>query len=264
MNKGKIGVFDSGVGGLSVLREIHRLLPHIPTLYFADQKHVPYGPRPHTEIYGFVRQVTEFFIENGAEVIVLACHAASAAALYPLRQDYPHIPFVGIEPAVKPAAIATKSRVIGVLTTQATADGELYRKVLTQFAKDVQVITQVAPRLVELVEAGTFHTEAGKNVIADYLNPLIEAGIDQLVLACTHFPFLANELIEISQGKMALVDPGLAVAKQVQRVLPTQFIPAIETHTYFTSGDVKAFEQALQTLIGVSASAQTPHIFSSK
>jgi glutamate racemase len=194
-------------------------------------------------------------------VIVLACHAASAAALYPLREDYPHIPFVGIEPAVKPAAIATKSRVIGVLTTQATADGELYRKVLTQFAKDVRVITQVAPRLVELVEAGTFHTETGKAVIADYLNPLIDAGVDQLVLACTHFPFLADELAEISDGKMTLVDPGLAVAKQVKRVLPMQFVPADESHAYFTSGDVKAFQLALQRLIGVSASAQTPSIF---
>ncbi|HRF96329.1 MAG TPA: glutamate racemase, partial [Aggregatilineales bacterium] len=111
---GKIGVFDSGVGGLSVLREIHRLLPNIPTVYFADQKHVPYGPRPHAQIYGFVRQVVEFLIEQGAEVIVLACHAGSAASLYPLREAYPHIPFVGIEPAVKPASIATKSGVIGV------------------------------------------------------------------------------------------------------------------------------------------------------
>jgi len=258
---GKIGVFDSGVGGLSVLREIHRLLPHIPTLYFADQKHVPYGPRPHAEIYDFVREVAEFFINQGAEVIVLACHAASAAALYPLRENYPHIPFVGIEPAVKPAVNATKSGVIGVLTTKATADGVLYRKVLTQFAQDVRVLTQIAPRLVELVEAGAFHTEVAKEIISDYLNPMLTEGADQLVLACTHFPFLADELIEISQGKMTLVDPGLAVAKQVQRVLPPKFVPAEEPHSYFTSGDENTFKNALKTLIGVSASVQTPHIF---
>ena len=260
---GKIGVFDSGVGGLSVLREIHRLLPNIPTVYFADQKHVPYGPRPHAQIYGFVRQVVEFLIEQGAEVIVLACHAGSAASLYPLREAYPHIPFVGIEPAVKPASIATKSGVIGVLTTQATADGELYRKVLTQFAQGVRVITQVAPRLVELVEGGIFGTDEGKHIIAEYLDPLMIEGADQLVLACTHFPFLTDDIVSVTHNTMALIDPGLAVAKQVQRVLPAQFVPSDAPHTYFTSGDALAFAKALKTLIGITAPIQTPTIFAS-
>ncbi len=149
-----IGVLDSGVGGLSVLREIHRLLPEIPTLYYADQAHIPYGPRSADEIRGFVTAITRLLIDQGAGVIVIACHAASAASLHPLRQQYPHVPFVGMEPAVKPAAEATQSGVIGVLTTQATADGALYRRVLAQYAADVQVLTQVAPELVTMVEQG--------------------------------------------------------------------------------------------------------------
>lgn len=253
---GKIGVFDSGVGGLSVLREIHRLLPHIPTVYFADQKHVPYGPKSHMQIYELVRHITEFLLMQGAEVIVIACHSASAAALYPLREAYPHIPFVGIEPAVKPAVNQTKSGVIGVLTTQATADGVLYGKVLSQFAQDVRVITQIAPRLVELVEAGTFASPMGRAIIHEHLAPLIAEKCDQLVLACTHFPFLADEILQLSQGHITLVDPGLPVAKQVQRVLPADFIPAIAPHAYFTTGDTTLFETALKHLIGVVDTAQ--------
>ena len=121
-----------GVGGLSVLREIHRLLPEIPTLYYADQAHIPYGPRSADEIREYVKAITEFLIGQGAGVIVIACHAASAASLQPLRQQYPDVPFVGMEPAVKPAAEATRSGVVGVLTTQATADGALYRRVLAR------------------------------------------------------------------------------------------------------------------------------------
>lgn len=253
---GKIGVFDSGVGGLSVLREIHRLYPHIPTIYVADQKNVPYGPKSHDQILGFVRPIVDFFIQQGAEVVVLACHAASAAALYSLRQLYPAIPFVGIEPAVKPAVLATKTGVIGVLTTQATADGFLYRKVLNQYAQEAHVITQIAPRLVTLVESGEFSTEAGRDIIREYIQPLLEQGADQLVLACTHFPFLADGIIQLVGDMVALVDPGLPVAKQVGRVLPTNFTPATTPHTYFTTGDITPFQQALRHLIQVDAPAQ--------
>ncbi|MCL4252899.1 MAG: glutamate racemase [Anaerolineae bacterium] len=253
---GKIGVFDSGVGGLSVLREIHRLYPYIPTIYVADQKNVPYGPKSHDQILGFVRPIVDFFIQQGSEVIVLACHAASAAALYSLRQLYPAIPFVGIEPAVKPAVLATKTGVIGVLTTQATADGFLYRKVLNQYAQEAHVITQIAPRLVTLVESGEFSTETGRDIMREYIQPLIEQGADQLVLACTHFPFLADEIMRLVGDNVTLVDPGLPVAKQVGRVLPTNFTPATTPHTYFTTGDITLFQQALHHLIQVDSPAQ--------
>ena len=258
--RNRIGVFDSGVGGLSVLREIQRLLPSVPTLYFADQGHLPYGPRPAEEIRSFVEGIADFLIEQGADVIVLACHAASAAGLHELRAQYPNAPFVGIEPAVKPAAEATQTGVIGVLTTQATADGELYRRVCERFAAHVNVITRVSPDLVALVEADNVHMPAGRQTIREHVQPLLDAGADQLVLACTHFPFLADALRAITD--VPLVDPAPAVARQVSRVIPNASDITVgaglrpaptsgEQNRYFTSGDPAQFQLMLQRLIGV-------------
>ncbi len=239
-----IGVLDSGVGGLSVLREIHRLLPDIPTIYYADQAHLPYGPQPAEQIRAYVRAIADWLIAQGAVMIVLACHAASAASLDDLRALYPQMPMVGIEPAVKPAAEATKSGVIGVLTTQATADGTLYRRVVARYATNVRVITQVAPKLVTLVEQGG-HDEA---ILREYVDPLLDAGADQIVLACTHFPFLKADLEHITDA--ALVDPGAAVARQVGRVLPN--VPfAAGSNRYYTSGLPEVFQSMLKRLIDV-------------
>ncbi len=245
-----IGVLDSGVGGLSVLREIHRRLPGIPTLYYADQKHLPYGPRPAAEIRAFVGHAAEFLIGQGAVMIVLACHSASAAALQSLRAVHPAMSIVGIEPAVKPAAEATRSGVISVLTTQATADGALYQSVVARFARDVQVITRVSPALVELVEQGSQDTPQGEAVLREHIAPLVEAGADQIVLACTHFPFLKANIERITD--VALVDPGAAVARQVARVLPEVRAWQGE-HRYFTSGEAARFQEMLVRLTGVDA-----------
>lgn len=202
----KLGVLDSGIGGLSVLRQIHRLLLHHPTIYVADQFHIPYGPRPAEEVRSFVFPIVEFLIARGAEVIVLACNAASAASLLSLREAYPDVPFVGMEPAVKPAAEATRSGVIGVLTTQTTADGPLYERVLDRFARDVRVITQVAPELVTIAEAQSQHTPESRAVIEGYVQPLIEAGTDQIVLGCTHFPLIADAIQAAVGTSVALID----------------------------------------------------------
>jgi glutamate racemase len=245
-----VGVFDSGVGGLSVLREIHRQLPNIPTLYFADQAHLPYGPRPAEEIREYVQRAADFLIEQGAVVIVLACHAASAASLQDLRSLYAETPIVGIEPAVKPAAEATRSGVIGVLTTQATADGALYRGVVERYAADVRVITQVAPELVTLVEQGMQDTTEGGTLLRGYVEPLLAAGADQIVLACTHFPFLKSGLEKITD--VTLVDPSPAVARQAGRVMP-QVEAWQRENRYFTSGDAERFQAMLARLIGVDA-----------
>ena len=242
-----VGVMDSGVGGLSVLREIHRLLPDTPTLYYADQAHLPYGPRPANEICRFVEAITDFMIEQGAAMIVLACHSASAAALEHLRSNYSQIPIVGIEPAVKPAAEATRSGVIGVLTTQATADGALYRRVVARYAADVRVITRVSPELVTMVEQGS-RDEA---ILRRHVEPMLEAGADQIVLACTHFPFLRDQLEQISS--VALVDPGAAVARQVKRVLPPSVRPEAGINRYYTSGSPEQLQVMLKGLIGVDA-----------
>lgn len=248
-----VGILDSGVGGLSVLREIHRLLPEIPTLYYADQGHIPYGPRPTDEIRGFVESITHFLIARGAAVVVIACHAASAASLLPLRRQYPAIPIVGIEPAVKPAAEATRSGVIGVLTTQATADGALYRRVLARHAAHVRVLTRVAPELVLMVEQGTQDTPEGAAALRRAVDPLVAAGADQLVLACTHFPFLSAAIRRITD--VPLVEPSAAVARQIARVLPEQMATG-GANRYFTSGDPAALQAAIRRLVGVDVAVE--------
>ncbi|NWF68240.1 MAG: glutamate racemase [Chloroflexi bacterium] len=247
---------DSGVGGLSVLREIHRLLPAYPTLYFADQGHLPYGPRPAQEILLFTENIVRFLLQHGAGMIVIACHTASAPSLHVLRAQYPRIPIVGIEPAVKPAAEATQSGVIGVLTTQGTANGTLYQSVLERFAKNVRVMTYIAPELVTMVEEQTQHTAQGRALLRRAVQPMLEAGADQIALACTHFPFLVDELQAIVGPGVRLIDPGPAVARQTARVLPAALRPNPAPNAYYTSGDPQKLQHMLRALIGVEAQAQ--------
>ncbi len=252
-----IGVFDSGVGGLSILREIHRLLPAYPTLFFADQVHLPYGPRPHAELLEFSDGIARWMQSCGVQVIVIACHSASAAALYDLRARYPQLPFIGIEPAVKPAAEKTRSGVIGVLSTQATADGDLYRRTVARYAADVRVLTRVSPDLVTLVERGDWNTLAGMDIIRAHIDPLVTAGADQIALACTHFPFLIDALREAAGESVTFVDPSLGVARQVGRVLERYVMPPVNggtvTHSYATSGEPHALRKMLNRLLGVDA-----------
>ncbi|RME06215.1 MAG: glutamate racemase, partial [Anaerolineae bacterium] len=167
-----IGVFDSGVGGLSVLREIRRQLPHANVLFLADQAHVPYGPRPLEEVRAFAEGITRYLLQQGAGVIVLACNTASAAALRYLRHIYPEVPFVGMEPAVKPAAERTRSGVVGVLATPATFQGELYASVLERFARGVTVLQDTCPGLVEQIERGDLDGERTRAILERALRPM--------------------------------------------------------------------------------------------
>ena len=185
-----IGVFDSGVGGLSVLRHVRAQLPAADLLYLADTAHVPYGPRSLAEVRGFSAAITRFLRARGADVIVVACNTASAAALKPLRAAFPDVPFVGMEPAVKPAAEQTRSGVVGVLATPATFQGELFNSVVERFAQGVRVIPQVCPGLVEQIEAGALNTPATEQMLRGWVEPLLAQGIDALVLGCTHYPFV--------------------------------------------------------------------------
>ncbi len=246
-----IALLDSGVGGLSILREVRRELPHEDVLYLADQAHVPYGPRPLSEIQRFARGITRFFLAQGAKAIVLACNAASAASLHHLRETFPHVPFVGMEPAVKPAAQNTRTGVVGVITTKATYQGELFASVIDRFAKGITVVTQVCPDFVTLVERGELDTPPVWEAAQAYLTPLLEAGIDQLVLGCTHFPFLKPVLAEVVGPGVTIVDPSPAIACQTARVIDTQQNTA--THighvTYFTSGDPQAFYRLAVRLV---------------
>jgi glutamate racemase len=244
-----IGVFDSGVGGLSVWREIVRQHPDHDTVYLADQAHVPYGRRTLAEVREFGERITRFLLAQGAEVIVVACNTASAAALYPLRATFPQVPFVGMEPAVKPAAENTATGVVGVIATQATFQGELFASLLQRFAHDVDVLTEICPGLVEMIEAGELDTPGTVSLLRDCLQPLLAAGIDQLVLGCTHYPFVRPTIERIVGPGVEVIDPAPAVARQVGRMLRRHGLEAgTGQHTFCTSGDPEVFTAMLERL----------------
>ena len=214
-----IGLFDSGVGGLSVVREVRRQLPACPLVYLADQGHAPYGPRPLAEIREFAGGITRFLLAQGAQVVVVACNTASAAALHWLRRAFPGVPFVGMEPALKPAAERTRTRHVGVIATAATFQGELFASLVDRYAADVVVHTQVCAQLVPLVEAGELDSPQARAAVAGYLAPLAAAGIDELVLGCTHYPFLRPLIEEVVGPHVEVIDPAGAVARQAGRIL---------------------------------------------
>jgi glutamate racemase len=258
----RIGAFDSGVGGLSVVREIVRQLPAHPIVYLADQVHAPYGQRPLAEIRALAEGITRFLLAQGAQVVVIACNTASAAALYPLRAKFPAVPFVGMEPAVKPAAERSRSGHIGVIATATTFQGELFASLLNRFAGDVTVHTQVCPELVPLVEAGELNSERTRSILRGYLSPLLAADIDKLVLGCTHYPFLQPLIEEITGPGVEVIDPAPAVARQTGRVLAEHESvqpvgPGVDRaqhapHRFYTTGDPARFQAALLNLLGLN------------
>ncbi|MBA1201967.1 glutamate racemase [Pseudomonas capeferrum] len=214
-----VGVMDSGVGGLSVLAEIHRLLPRESLLYVADCGHVPYGEKSPDYIRQRCRLIAAFFREQGAKAMVLACNTATVAAVADLRERYPDWPLVGMEPAVKPAAAATRSGVVGVLATTGTLQSAKFAALLDRFASDVRVITQPCPGLVECIEAGDLESPLLRRLLQGYVEPLLHAGCDTLILGCTHYPFLRRLLADMVPKDVAIIDTGSAVARQLQRLL---------------------------------------------
>lgn len=241
-----IGVFDSGVGGLSVWREIVRRAPGQDTIYLADQAHVPYGSRSLGEVQRYCEGIARFLLDRGAQVIVVACNTASAAALYALRSTFPDVPFVGMEPAVKPAVERTRTGAVAVIATEATFQGELFASLLERYARDVEVFTQVCPGLVEAVEAGDLETPETEARLRACLAPLINRSVDQLVLGCTHYPFLRTVIDRVIGPEIAVIDPAPAVARQAVRVLASVGGEASGDggeHLFFTSGDPAAFRR---------------------
>lgn len=241
-----IGIFDSGVGGLSVWREIVRELPGEDTCYVADQANVPYGSRPLEEVRTFAAGATRFLLQEGAGVVVVACNTASAAALYYLRDTFPGVPFVGMEPAVKPATQNTRSGVVGVIATPATFQGELFASLLERFATDTRVLTQICPGLVEAVEAWELDTPETASLLEEYLYPLLAAGADQIVLGCTHYPFLRPAIERLAGPGVTVIDPAPAVARQVRRVLARngwEGPPAVPAgcHVFYTTSNPTPF-----------------------
>ncbi len=248
-----IGLFDSGVGGLSVWREVVRLLPGQPLLYLADQAHCPYGARPLAEVRRIAHAVVAWLVDQGAGLIVIACNTASAAALYDLRAHFT-VPIVGMEPAVKPAALRTRSGRIGVLATPLTFQGEPYARLLARYGQGVSVIAQPCHGWVECVEAGELDAPATGALVERYVKPLRDAGVDELVLGCTHYPFLRPWIERAVGGAVDIIDPTPAVARQVYRVWATvapKAPPAVSArHRFVTTGDATRFRDQLRRLIG--------------
>jgi glutamate racemase len=260
MDNAPIGVFDSGVGGLSILRQLRLLLPEEPVLFHADQAHVPYGPRQLDEVRRFSIGIARFLIGRGAKLIVVACNTASAAALEDLRSAFPSTPFVGMEPAVKPAAEQTRTRTVGVLATPATFQGALFASVVERFAQGVRVIPQTLPGLVERIEAGDLDGAETRRIVRAGVEPLIALGADTLVLACTHYPFVIPVIVDAAGPGVQVIDPSPAIARQAARVLDDRGLrstrPGQREVTYFTSGEpVRMREMALQ-LIGEPGAAR--------
>jgi len=254
-----IGVFDSGVGGLSILREMRRQMPAEPAVYFADQDHVPYGPRPLEQVRSFSEGITRFLLDQGADLIVVACNTASAAALKQLRQTFPDVPFVGMEPAVKPAAEVTRSGVVGVLATPATFQGELYASVVERFGQGVRLVNQTVPGLVEQIEAGYLDTPETEALIRRALEPILRAGADTIVLACTHYPFVIPLISRLAGPEVTVIDPAPAIARQAARLRQASppSDPALRASVVLvTSGDPAGLTRLSRPLFGEQAEAR--------
>ncbi|MCC8116296.1 MAG: glutamate racemase [Planctomycetes bacterium] len=216
---GVIAVYDSGLGGLSILRELERLLPDERLLYFADNIHMPYGPRPLDEVRGFALLIADHLLHLPAKAVVVACNTASAAALHALREAYPNGLFVGMEPAVKPAAAESRSGRVGVLATQATFQGELFESVVERFAQDVVVVPQPCPGLAEFIENHPPDHPVLDAMVEKFVQPLIRDGVDMLVLGCTHYALVKETIQRIAGPDVTVVDPSPAVARRTRAVL---------------------------------------------
>ena len=218
MSSKPIGIFDSGVGGLSVWKEIRELLPAESTLYLSDSKHAPYGPKGQKAILDLSIKNTEYLIENGCKLVVVACNTATTNAIDYLRTNYT-VPFIGIEPAIKPAALQSKTKAIGILATKGTLSSHLFHKTSLLYSNDLVVVEQVGNGIVELIEKGGLHSKEMRNLLSTYLAPMIKAKIDFLVLGCTHYHFLTPILKELLPNNVSIIDSGEAVARQTKSIL---------------------------------------------
>ncbi|MBS1248776.1 MAG: Glutamate racemase [Chloroflexi bacterium] len=247
-----IGVFDSGVGGLSVLRAIHDRLPNEDVIFIADQAHVPYGPRPREEVREFAERITRYLLDRGAKLIVVACNTASAAALRALRETFPEVPFVGMEPAVKPAAERTRSGVVGVLATPATFQGELYASTVERFAQGVVVLQDTCPGLVGQIEKGDLEGKETRRILENALRPMLAQGMDRVVMGCTHYPFIIPLIKRIVGDDIEVVDPSLAIARQVERLLDQYDLRKVDGKAgrirFMTTGAIEQLEKVLPIL----------------
>ena len=247
-----VGVFDSGVGGLSVLREIRKELPSEDLLYVADSAHAPYGDRSNAFIEQRSAEVARFLIDRHAKAIVVACNTATGVAVDTLRSRLT-VPIIGMEPAVKPAASATRSGVVGVLATTQTLSSARFSRLLAQHGSDVEVVLQASPRLVDRVESGELSGGATRALVEEYVRPLLDRGADTIVLGCTHFPFLTELIQDIAGPAVTIIDPAVAVARELRRRLQAGNLLAEEmtpgSEEFWTSGPPDKVQQVISALL---------------
>lgn len=242
-----------------MLKAVKEQLPGEDLVYLADQENVPYGSRSMAEVRSLSVGITRYLLDQGAKLIVVACNTASAAALHHLREVFPQVPFVGMEPAIKPAAEQTRSGVVGVLATPATFQGELYASVIERFATGVEVLQDTCPGLVMEIDAGNLATSRVRAILERALDPMLVRGIDTVVLGCTHFPFVIPTIEEIVGPEVRVIDPSPAVARQVQRLLDANGLVPSDSQAgqkrYLTTGDPAKFGLLMRQMTGDSAEA---------
>lgn len=254
MSKQPIGIFDSGIGGTSIFNEIHALLPNESIIYLADSANAPYGNKSKENILKLCIKNTELLIKKGCKLIVVACNTATTNAISYLRENY-NIPFIGIEPAIKPASLNSKSKSIGILATKGTLSSALFHKTTDLYAKDVTITERIGEGLVPLIEAGELNSYEIKTLLKTFINPMLKANIDYLVLGCTHYPYLIPQLKNILPKHIKIIDSGLAVAKQTKAVLETENILNTESKTsniqFFSNSDITVLNSILKNKFSV-------------
>jgi glutamate racemase len=247
-NNNPIGLFDSGIGGTSIWTAVHSLLPNEDTIYLADSKNAPYGQKSKEEIIHLSSKNTEYLLQMNCKIIVVACNTATTNAIKELRAKY-NVPFIGIEPAIKPAALHSKTQKIGILATKGTLNSELFYKNVEKF-QDIQIIEQIGYGLVELIENGEINSPEMKKLLLRYVTPMIEQNIDFLVLGCSHYPYLIPQLKKIIPKHIKIIDSGEAVAKQTNTVLMEKVglrnSPILSTNTFYTNTNPKVLSNILK------------------
>jgi glutamate racemase len=243
-----IGIFDSGIGGTSIWREITALLPFENTIYLSDSINAPYGEKSKEDIIKFSIKNTELLLSKGCKLIVVACNTATTNSIDILRSKY-DVPFIGIEPAIKPAALKTKTNSIGILATKGTLSSALFSETSEKFTTDIKVIEQVGKGLVQLIESGQLHSDKINELLNNYLQPMIKENIDHLVLGCTHYPYLIPQIKKIVGKNVAIIDSGLAVARQTNAVLEKLNLKTISDKSGNHQFYINTNTEVLQTIL---------------
>lgn len=248
MKGNPIGMFDSGIGGITIYEEIHKLLPNENIIYLADSKNAPYGQKSKEEIIEFSIKNTELLLEKGCKLIIVACNTASTNAVKELRAKY-KIPFIRIQPAIKPAALQSKTKVVGILATESTLSSNLYNETSQKFAQGVMVIEQKGNGIVSLIESGKMFSEEMDELIKKYISQMLNKNIDNLVLGCTHYPLLRSKIEAIVGNKVNIIDSGEAIARQTKNILEQENlindIKTIKTQQFYINKNSEVFQQIL-------------------